>query len=236
MSLVLVTPPEVEPITAQDVRESLSLGTPPSDLAVETWIRSERQKLDGANGALGRALITQTWDWALDAFPGSPWATHKPFAATRWPQNLPGGCYDNAIQLPLAPVQTVDFIEYRDSSGDVQTVDPLEYRLIPGEPALLVPETGASWPSPEYGHGEITIRFTAGYGDAPEDVPEPLRTAITMRIGLMRSLMGSNLFVQSETVDGIGSTNYSGGSQSTKVVADEVERLIGPYRLNCGIS
>lgn len=182
-TLVLVTPPEAEPVTLEEARAHLRVdpfGQPaahPDDELIAGLITAARQRLDGAvaagmanTGWLGRALVTQTWDLLLPAFP-------------RW-----------GITIPLPPLQEVVHVKYLDGAGEEQTLadSPAEYLVNPGEPAVLIPLVGGCWPvTLDAGYGRtdvVRVRFIAGYPpvDSPEDlagnVPAPIKSAIKIMV------------------------------------------------------
>lgn len=184
--LVLVEAPAVEPITLEEARQHLRLdpfgapATHPDDSLVQALITAARQQLDGAvavgsecTGWLGRALVAQTWDFLLPAFP-------------------------SAICLPQPPLLELVHIKYLDGAGTEQTLadSPAEYVVNPGEPALIVPafaEGGYCWPAtldPGYGRTDVVrVRFRAGFpasDDSPVDlaahVPQPIKAAIKLMV------------------------------------------------------
>lgn len=162
-NLRLIDAPVVEPITLAEAREQLRLiasGSPathPEDSLIEVLITAARQHLDGRDGWLSRCLITQTWELVLDRFPL------------------------NEIRLPLAPVQDVDSIKYDDVNGAEQTVSPSDYVVdTVSEPGWVVPVSGVVWPTTMDTINAVRVRFTAGYGDTADDVPEPIKWAIRL--------------------------------------------------------
>lgn len=238
MHLALVSGPAAAVLDVVEVRCRLALDDSVQDLAIDAWVRSETARLDGADGILGRALVTQTWDVTLDGFPG-PYARR---GGARWGLAYAYGSgpawryQDDEIALPLPPLQAVVSITYLDSSGTSLTVDPARYRVLRGEPAYLVPMPSQTWPSDTLGDGSVTIRIRVGYGDAGTAVPEPIRSAIVLGATLTNSLTQGNLFVTSETVEGVGSTGYSAGVSGAANLTEQVKRLIAPYRVGGGIS
>lgn len=163
MTLVRVTPPTVEPISLLEAREHAQLTHHEEDGMLQRNIRAATSRLDGPNGLLGRALITQTWDYSLDAFP-----------------------YE--IELPLPPCQSVGSVSYVDDNGDSQTLPTEDYQTYGiGDhiSARIRPAFGKSWPSTRHVPDAVTVRFTAGYGDAGDDVPEPIRQAILAHVAQM---------------------------------------------------
>jgi uncharacterized phiE125 gp8 family phage protein len=161
MRLKLIAPPEVEPVTLDEVKAHLRITHDLEDDLLTSLIATARQKLDGPRGLLGRCLITQQWKATLDGF-------------------------SREIVFPFAPVSAVSAITYRDPAGIEQTLAANAY-VVSGlgddELGSIGPVRGKSWPFIPYFPGSVSITFTAGYGDGPEDVPEPVRTAIKMLVG-----------------------------------------------------
>lgn len=160
MSLVLVTPPADEPVTLDEAKTYLVVEHNRDDTRIASLIRAVRQTLDGRDGWLGRALITQVWDLRLDRF-----------------------C--SQMMVPLPPLQEVVSVKYLDVSGAEQTMSAANYRVIGlggADPAMIELVDGQSWPEPRRGREPITIRFRTGYGDAGSDVPMPIRESILQAV------------------------------------------------------
>lgn len=175
MRLTLVTPPVEEPVTIDEAREYLGLGsTNDFDAQIAGLIRSARQKLDGAKGTLGRCLMQQTWRLTLDDFP-------------------------RRVTLPLPPLRSVDSVSWVGDDAVERTLSPSLYVASGAgdeEPAVITFATGIWTPTNWSGAASVAITFTAGYGAAPEDVPEPLRTAILMMV--------AHVFENREAVTNVG--------------------------------
>lgn len=207
MALVLVTPPAVEPLTAAEVRSRLGLPDSISDAVLGALITSARQEIDGSAGWLGRALIDQTWNLLLDGFPCE-------------------------IRLPLPPLQSVSEIGITDAEGEETIVAPSAYRVLPGTPARIIPARAAGgWPSGASGQQSVRVRFVAGYGAAGTDVPEPIRQAIVLRVGYLRSLLRPDALLRREEVTGVGSWDWT----TSEVVGISYDRacsaLLAPFRI-----
>lgn len=131
------------------------------DAMIAGYITAARMMLDGRDGALGRSLVTQTWDYKLDAFPA------------------PGASLD----LPLSPVASVTSVTYRDSDGASQTWSASQYVLkgAGGGSAYIVEADGYSWPGTDGTAECVTVRFVAGYGGR-QAVPEPIRQAMLLLV------------------------------------------------------
>jgi uncharacterized phiE125 gp8 family phage protein len=212
MRLVLIQPPDVEPLTAQEAKARLNIGNEVSDDVMDSFISGARQQFDGVDGWLGRALNTQTWRGTFEHF---PWG-HYPH---------------NAIKIPLPPLQQILNIEYLAGDGTPTTLDPAQYQTVIGQRSYIVPKFGTPWPVTRLEPDAVTIDFVCGYGDNPEDVPGPLRSAIALQVAHIRSLSARNLFVSLESVEGIGEKRYIVGTGSTDVIDAAVEQLISTYRV-----
>lgn len=133
----------------------------PFDAAtIDAYIAAAVAHIDG-DSWLGRALITQDWDYVLDGFPCDS-----------------RGC----IAIPLPPLQEILSVSYVGGRGDTQTWPADQYQAIGIgglSPARLRPAFGARWPAGPY-HGGVTIRFRAGFGDDPSDVPAALGHALKL--------------------------------------------------------
>jgi len=83
----------------------------------------------------------------------------------------------------VPPVQAVTSIEYVAPDGSTNTLAPSDYRvrgLNTIQPATVAPAAGTAWPEIADDPEAITVTFTAGYGDTPADVPDPIRHAIKL--------------------------------------------------------
>ena len=147
----LITPPELEPVTAAEIRKSARVDDDRFDDEIDRLIPAARET---AEQETGRRLVAQTWRAELDA----------------WPT-------DGAIPLPQSPVISVTTVDYWDGA-DWATVDPAVYRLVQVKCQLaeirLAP--GQSWPTlgDEVG-ALVRVDYVAGYGEAAEDVPAGVR-------------------------------------------------------------
>lgn len=160
-TLSLVTAPTIEPITVDEAKDWARITDDTEDAVVERLITAARGFVEEITG---RALITQTWDYYLDAFP----------------------CGLGTIDVPRPRLQSVTFVKYTDEDGVVQTLDAAEYTVdTKREPARIVPAYGESWPSIRDVPNAVQVRFVAGYGAAAVSVPEQLRHAIGVLVATM---------------------------------------------------
>ncbi|MET0154747.1 MAG: head-tail connector protein [Rickettsiales bacterium] len=113
-----------------------------------------------AEAILSRKLVTQTLELTLDGFP----------------------C--GAIGLRRPPVQSVESVAYIDANGTERTLSPDIYDVsLHREIPEIRLKDGEAWPETANAPECVTVRFVAGYGDSPADVPYPIRQAILLVVG-----------------------------------------------------
>lgn len=156
MSLVLVTPPALDPVSLAEAKAHARISSTDEDGLIAGYILAARQ---WAETFTQRKLVTQTWDWSLDQFPA-------------------------CLEPPIGPVQSVASVKYIDTAGAQQTLAPSEYQVdASSHVARIVPAYGKSWPSTRLQLNAVTVRLAVGYGSGPGDMPEPVRQAILLLIG-----------------------------------------------------
>ena len=153
MPLMLVTPPQGEPLSLADTKSFLRLDSTDDDVAVSDLITAARHRIETAAGL---ALLTQGWRLVLDDWPAS-----------------------RAVELMLAPVASVDEVREIDADSVATVVDPAYYLVdTASRPARLVLRSSRLWAKPGLEAGGIEIDFTAGYGTDSTTIPLPLRQAV----------------------------------------------------------
>ncbi len=156
MSLKLITAPAAEPVLLAEAKLHCRVDGTDDDALLTALIVAARE---AAEHELGRALITQTWEKVLDAFP-------------------------SAIRLPYPPCQAIVSVKYLDGDGIEQTLAAPSYQLDShSEPAWLVPAYGYGWPATRAEPNAVRVQFRAGYGDAGSDVPEAICLWILLQVG-----------------------------------------------------
>lgn len=162
----LITGPTVEPLDLDEVKKHLRFGSTTEDSLLDVWISSARQEVERRTG---RQLITATWEYWLDELPAGP------------------------IELPHPPLQSVVSMMYVDSTGSLVSFSegvspdvPFYSVNAPQGPfasrGRISPNYGSSWPTPQNSVGAVRIRYIAGYGDTPGDVPEVIKKVLYLFI------------------------------------------------------
>lgn len=168
MGLSLVSGPALDPISLAEAKAHCRVDADDSDGLIAGYILAARQHVETV---CNRALISQTYDLFIDR----GWPYYFDFD---WRSNR------RQIELPKAPAQSVTSISYVDSTGSTQILAANQYVVDVSTPiGRIEPAYGVSWPEVRCQPQAITVRFVAGYGSSPGDVPEPIRQAMLLLIG-----------------------------------------------------
>lgn len=159
MSLKLITPPALEPVTLAEAKLHLRVSGTAEDTLITALIVAARQH---AEHITERAFITQTWELALDAFPAAE------------------------IRLPRPALLTIVSVKYDDAAAVEQTISGSGYTLdTHAQPGWLLPAYNTTWPTTLAAANAVRIRYTAGYGPAAADVPAGIKAWMLLRIGAL---------------------------------------------------
>lgn len=148
-TLTLITPPALEPVSLTEAKAQLRVGESSDDGLITSLIVVARQV---AEQLLGRALLTQTLKWQMDATP------------------------PRVFRLPRAPVQSVSYIRVYDEADTASTISTSLYQLLPEGRVGL--RSSASWPVAGRSLAGFEVQYVAGYGSSVSDVPAPIRQGV----------------------------------------------------------
>jgi uncharacterized phiE125 gp8 family phage protein len=157
----MVTAPVVEPLSLEEARAHLRVDGHEEDALLEEYVTTARAWCELY---LGRALVTQAW---RAHFGG-------------WPE-------DGALELPMAPLQSVTAVQYTPDGAAWLTVAPATYRVVSSvDPGAVILAPGQGWPSETLDAGlPVAVEFVCGYGPAGGNVPAPVRQAMRWLVGHM---------------------------------------------------
>lgn len=168
---VLITGPALEPIDLDETKRHLRITTTSEDTLLDTYIAMARQYFEEATG---RQLIAATWERRLSAFLYG---------------SLVSPYYPSLIELPHPPLIDIVSLTYTDGDGgDVTLEEVTDYVVDASSGAyarrgLVRPIAGGSWPTARGDLGSARIRYRAGYGTHPGDVPELIKGALYFLVG-----------------------------------------------------
>ena len=164
MALRLISPPATLAVTLVEAKRHLRVDHTDDDLLIVAYLQAIIDHVDGKDGMLGRALVDQTWELVLDAFP------------------------ENEIKIPLPPLIAVLSIKYDDTAGNEFTLDPTLYTVDNvKEPGWVLPD--GSWPGTFDGVNSVRIRYRAGFLDTSSPpvtlVPSDIKNAMLLMVGTL---------------------------------------------------
>lgn len=156
-SLVVITPAGSPALDFAAVKEHLRVDHDDEDTLIEGLILAVEQHVVEK---LQRSLINQELELRVD-----------------------GLC--SGIELPNPPFVEISSIEYLDDAGNERTLDAGVYQVVEDDSGLarLILAYGKSWPSHSHAPESVRICYFAGYGEAPEDIPAPIRQAMLLLVG-----------------------------------------------------
>lgn len=157
MAVVRTSAPAVPPVTLGDAKAHLRVGGTDEDTLIASLIGTAAAHIERG---FGLALITQGVKVIRDAWPAT------------W-----------LVELPVSPAQEVASVTTFDANGASAIFDPVNYFTDTASlPPRLVLHGAAPWPKPGRRANGIEIALTAGFGNAPADVPEPVRQAVLLLV------------------------------------------------------
>jgi hypothetical protein len=184
MALVTVTPPEVEPVSLDELKQFMRIDaadTSQDDLITSLGIAAR----DWCETYTQKRFITQTIRLETDWFPGyidSKLVGSKvssPFVSGA-NSILVGIRY--AIVLPYPPVQSISVFQYLNANGGTTAMtENTDYIAdLDSQPARLTPPFGQVWPVTRVQINAVRIDYVCGFGDDATSVPDGIKTAIRM--------------------------------------------------------
>jgi uncharacterized phiE125 gp8 family phage protein len=189
MPLILTAGPAAEPISLEDAKLHARVDGDSEDLLIGSLLLAARLHIERS---LDLALISQSWSLYLDHWPGASF-----------------------VELPLAPLITVDAIRLYSNTGSSVSIAPGLYVIdAASHRPRIARKDGQGWPVPGRTINGIEIAFTSGYGATADDVPMPIRQAIKMLVAHWYEVRSP----------------VNIGSIATRV-PDTVSDLLMPYRI-----
>jgi uncharacterized phiE125 gp8 family phage protein len=189
MRTTLLSGPAVEPVSLAHAKSWLRIDGADEDDLLISLILSARLTLEAHTR---RRFLTQSWRMFLDDWPKSGSAAIAPVA------------------IPSAPFQAVSAIRVYDDANAANILASGSYSA-PAANDLARVTFLTTPPSPVRSTDGIEIDIVAGYGDHPEETPEPLRCAILMLVAQWHE-------------------NRGDAQTTTSAIPASVEALVNPFR------
>jgi uncharacterized phiE125 gp8 family phage protein len=160
MALNLITAATIPALTTAEAKAHLRVDHSADDAKIDRIVGQATRAAEQALG--GRALLTQTWELSLDAFPP-------------------------ACELTRTPVASVTSVKYVDAAGTLQTLASNLYTLDAADqygPAFVVPAYGTEWPTARDQVNAVVVRYVAGF-TAASQIPPDVMGWIELMVGAM---------------------------------------------------
>lgn len=155
MSIAVIGPPAVEPVSTAEAKRHLRVESAAEDGVIAAIIIAARALVEAACGRalIHRRVIETRIDWPIDAF--------------------------GRVALSLSPLAT--FHEARDQSNP-GAASPIAGAgvLTAADPPLVSGVAQAIGPQ-----RTLAVEYTAGYGANPADIPPALRQAVLMTVAAL---------------------------------------------------
>lgn len=159
MALKLITAATALAVSLAEAKQHLRVDTADEDALITALITAATEM---AEQATGRAIMQQTWELTLDAFP-------------------------EAFELTRVPAASITSIRYWDTTGTQQTLGTALYTLDNADDfgsAYAVPAVGGDWPAARQQINAVALRYVAGYASAAV-VPDSIKAWIKLQVGAM---------------------------------------------------
>jgi hypothetical protein len=185
---VRVTQPTIEVVLLDDLKSHIRVTHNDDDEYLNKLIKEAREEFEDITGI---ALISQTWQFMLDAWPGRRdqwWDGVQQMAITE----LDGG-FPAIMEPPRYPLISVDTVNVYDESSNATAVtiaSTFDIDII-SRPGRIALQSGATWPIASRTVNAIEINYTAGYGSTVSNVPSPLVRAVRNMAGYMYDHRGA---------------------------------------------
>lgn len=158
-----------EPVLSlQEARDQIRASQPETSARVQRYINAAT---DAAEEALGRGLLTQTWQLTLPCWYDVLWL---PMAAPL--QNDPAA----------AGGSTAPIVQYYDVNGALQTLATTYYVVDTGSrPGRILRAADQSWPGLQSGRlgGRVLVTYVVGWTSA-DLIPERIKQGCRLYVGL----------------------------------------------------
>lgn len=159
MALKLITPATALAVSLAEAKLHLRVDASDDDTLISAYITAATELAEQATGC---AIMPQTWELTLDAFPA-------------------------AFELTRVPAASITSLKYWDVDGNLVTLDASHYTLDNTNDfgyAYVVPAYGDAWPVGRAQINAVALRYIAGYASSAS-VPESIKSWIKLMVGAM---------------------------------------------------
>ena len=157
MSLILTTPPTVEPLSLAEAKAQLRIYHSDDDTFISTLITTSRRLIEQR---YDMCMLQQSWSLFLDD----------------WPE---GGIFD----LGLQPLISVTDIKVYGDDDVAATIDPAHYFAdVSSNPPRVILRRGRVFQPPGRRAKGVEVKLVTGFGVSASMVPSEIKQAMLMAI------------------------------------------------------
>lgn len=181
--LVLITPPDKEVITVSEAKDQASIcGDGDNDL-IDGMIKGATRFLETL---LHRSFVETEWELVMDNFPGDDHFRHSGVSHFTG-SSINRGQFPSvsrfnhrAIRPYMSDLISVTSLKYLDVDNVEQTLFlNTDYIVdIASKPGRVTEAFDKTWPDTIDVMNSVRLRFKAGYGASPDDVPADIKLMI----------------------------------------------------------
>lgn len=164
MHLRLLTAPATPILTTAEAKSHLRIYHTDEDAYIDALVAAATANIDGAEGWLGRCIVSQKWELTIDRFPRND------------------HCGVVALNLPLPPLISIEEIEYDNEDGVATELTSANYRkfgVASTGGAYVLPLANTEWPSTHDEPASVRISFTAGYATVPASIKHAIKLLVS---------------------------------------------------------
>ncbi len=157
MSILLTTPPTVEPISLAEAKAHLRISHTDDDTYISTLIIAARRIVEIQYDL---SLLQQSWSLYAD----------------QWP-------VDGVFAIPLSPLLSVVDLKVYGDDDVAATIDPAHYYIDKASfPARVALRRGRVFAPPGRGTNGLELKITTGFGISAASVPLEIKQALLIII------------------------------------------------------
>ena len=145
MAPIRVTGPTSQPVTLAEAKALARIDANDEDVLISFLIEVATGYLDGWSGALGRAILTQTW--------------RQHFAN-----------FEQDLRLVLGPVQSISSVVYHDETNTHVVLDSSLYSLLHDYRGAFVHFSQETWPTIYDKPDSVFVTYVCGEATAKPDI------------------------------------------------------------------
>lgn len=156
MSTIQIASAGVEPVTMEAARLVCRVDGDGEDMLLAGYIAQARSE---AETLMRRPIMTATFEKSTDYF--------------------------SDVLVLDHPRATVEWVRYIDVDGNLRALDPQDYKVdgrSDVEGTYIVPAAGRRWPEARDEVSAVTVRYRAGFGMLPSEIPQEIATWVLVRV------------------------------------------------------